>query len=70
MAAASVAAQTFYVWSALRMVDAPPAVYRSLLGAPRLVLWKLRLWGEMLVRPGDVAWVRTARNAPASGTES
>jgi hypothetical protein len=70
VAAAAVAAQSFYVWSALRMVDAPPAVYRSLLGAPRLVLWKLRLWAEMLVRPGDVAWVRTARNAPTSGTES
>ena len=48
--------------SALRMVGAPQAVYRSLLGAPRLVAWKLRLWLRMLLRPAGVAWVRTARN--------
>jgi hypothetical protein len=70
MAAAAAAAQAVYVFSALRMVDAPPVVYRSLLGAPRLVVWKLRLWAEMLVRRRDVAWVRTARNAPPPRTES
>ena len=70
VAAAAAAAQAVYVFAALRMVDAPPAVYRSLGGAPRLVLWKLRLWVEMLVRRSDVAWVRTARNASPPGTES
>jgi hypothetical protein len=56
------AAQSGYVLSALRMVGAGPAVYRSLLGAPRVVVWKLGLWGRQLVGREDVAWVRTARN--------
>jgi 1,2-diacylglycerol 3-beta-glucosyltransferase len=60
---AMVAAQAAYVLSALRMVDAPAEVYRSLLSAPRLVVWKLGLWARVLARPDDVAWVRTARNA-------
>jgi hypothetical protein len=49
--------------SGLRMVSAPPAVYRSLLTAPRLVVWKLRLWLGVMGRRRDVSWVRTARNA-------
>ena len=57
-----VAAQAGYVVSGLRMVSAPPAVYRSLLTAPRLVVWKVRLWLGMIGRRRDVAWVRTARN--------
>jgi hypothetical protein len=61
-AGAIVAAQGWYVVSSLRMVSAPKAVYRSLLGAPRLVVWKVGLWLRMIVRPRDVAWVRTARN--------
>jgi 1,2-diacylglycerol 3-beta-glucosyltransferase len=63
MALATATAQGVYVLSGLRMVNSPPSVYRSLLGAPRLVVWKLRLWLRMIVAPGDVAWVRTARNA-------
>jgi len=59
------AAQTAYVVSALRMTDAPPAVYRSLLSAPRMVLWKVGLWSRVLTRPDEVTWVRTARNAEA-----
>src|SRR5262249_31097006 len=54
-----------YVLSALRMVEAPPAVYRSLLSVPRLVGWKARLWLRMLARPGRVSWVRTTRNVRA-----
>jgi hypothetical protein len=57
-----VTVQAAYVLSALKMVSAPKAVYRALLGAPRLVMWKVGLWLRMLVRRGDVAWVRTARN--------
>jgi hypothetical protein len=68
---ALVAAQAAYVVSALRMVDAPGAVYRSLLGAPRMVLWKVGLWARVLARPDDVRWVRTARNAePTAETAS
>jgi GT2 family glycosyltransferase len=63
LAAALVAAETGYVLSALRMVDAPRPVYRSLARAPQMVVWKLRLWARMIVKPDGVAWVRTARNA-------
>jgi hypothetical protein len=65
-----VGVQSAYVVSALKMVSAPPAVYRSLLGAPRLVAWKLRLWAEMVLRPGRATWIRTARNAPEPTPEA
>jgi cellulose synthase/poly-beta-1,6-N-acetylglucosamine synthase-like glycosyltransferase len=65
LSGALLTSQAAYVASALRMTDAPPAVYRSLLGAPRMVLWKVGLWARVLARPGDVTWVRTARNADA-----
>jgi hypothetical protein len=63
VATAAVAVEGVYVLSGLRMVNSPPSVYRSLLGAPRLVAWKIRLWTRMIVKPQGVAWVRTARNA-------
>ena len=53
---------TAYVLSTLRMVEASPAVYRSLLGAPRLVGWKVRLWLAALGRQDSMAWRRTTRN--------
>ena len=62
-----------YVVSALLITGAPPAVYRSLLSAPRAVLWKVGLWSRVLTRPDDVRWVRTARNAeadPGDGPEA
>jgi hypothetical protein len=62
LALATATAEGVYVLSGLRMVNSPPSVYRSLLGAPRLVVWKLRLWTRMIVKPEGVAWVRTARN--------
>lgn len=62
VAGALTAGQTVYVLSALRMVDAPPTVYRSLLGAPRMVVWKVGLWLRVLARRRGVTWVRTARN--------
>jgi hypothetical protein len=63
VALAAVAVQAAYVLSALRMVEASPRMYRSLLGAPRIVAWKVRLWAGQLGRRSRVAWVRTARNA-------
>lgn len=63
---AAAAVQAVHVLASLRMVDAPPAVYRALASAPRLVLWKLGLWGRVVRGPGDVAWVRTARNDDAA----
>jgi 1,2-diacylglycerol 3-beta-glucosyltransferase len=67
VAAAVVVAHGVYVLSALRMVDAPAAVYRSLLAAPRLVAWKVRLWCRQFRRRTDVTWVRTARNSEPTG---
>jgi 1,2-diacylglycerol 3-beta-glucosyltransferase len=61
-AAAVTATLAGYVLSALRLVGAPKAVYRSLLQAPRLGAWKIGLWLRMLVRPSSVSWLRTARN--------
>jgi len=60
-------AEAAYVVSALRMTDAPAAVYRSLLGAPRLVAWKVGLWLRVLMRGKDVQWIRTARNPSEAG---
>src|SRR5690606_17097641 len=57
--------QVGHMGSVRWMVRAPWAVYRSLLGAPWLVLWKLRLWRRVLVRGDEVGWLRTARNADA-----
>jgi cellulose synthase/poly-beta-1,6-N-acetylglucosamine synthase-like glycosyltransferase len=54
--------QVAYVLSALRMVDAPPAVYRSLRRAPALVVWKVGLWARAMVDPAEAGWTRTTRN--------
>jgi cellulose synthase/poly-beta-1,6-N-acetylglucosamine synthase-like glycosyltransferase len=53
----------------LRVARAPGAVYRSLLRAPRAIAWKVSLWLRMLVRPGQVHWIRTTRNAEQPATE-
>jgi glycosyltransferase involved in cell wall biosynthesis len=57
------AALVAHVGSALVLSRAPAAVYRALLHAPAMVLWKVRLWGRMLVRPGAEGWARTARDS-------
>jgi cellulose synthase/poly-beta-1,6-N-acetylglucosamine synthase-like glycosyltransferase len=62
VAAFAVVAQAGYVLSALRMIEAAPEVYRSLLGAPRLVVWKIGLWSRQVAGRDQVTWVRTARN--------
>jgi cellulose synthase/poly-beta-1,6-N-acetylglucosamine synthase-like glycosyltransferase len=55
------AALSAHVLSGLVLARAPASVYRSLLHAPRMVVWKARLWLRMLSRPGEGGWVRTAR---------
>ncbi|MET0143885.1 MAG: glycosyltransferase family 2 protein [Ilumatobacteraceae bacterium] len=60
------AAVTVHVLSGLILDEAPRSVYRSLLHAPSMVLWKVRLWGRMLVRRGEMDWVRTARPGDAA----
>jgi cellulose synthase/poly-beta-1,6-N-acetylglucosamine synthase-like glycosyltransferase len=55
----------------LRVARAQRAVYRSLLLAPKAIAWKVSLWLRMLVRRGEVQWIRTTRNAdqPATGIQ-
>lgn len=57
-----------HVFSGLRLAGARRSVYLALLRAPQMVVWKVVLWGRMLIRPGDVRWVRTARLAEAEGS--
>jgi cellulose synthase/poly-beta-1,6-N-acetylglucosamine synthase-like glycosyltransferase len=53
-----------HVLAGLRAVDAPPAVYRRLRSAPRMIVWKTALWARALSpRRGEVTWQRTRRNA-------
>ena len=61
---ALVALLVAHVASGLVLARVPRSVYRSLVRAPELVLWKVRLWVRMVVRRGDVDWVRTARAEP------
>lgn len=49
-----------HVGSGLVLDAAPPAVYRSLLHAPRAIVWKLGVYVGV-VGKGDVAWSRTTR---------
>jgi hypothetical protein len=57
----------FHVLIGLRLVGAPPSVYRSLRSAPRAIVWKLLLLARIARRPAEVAWTRTERNQPARG---
>jgi cellulose synthase/poly-beta-1,6-N-acetylglucosamine synthase-like glycosyltransferase len=66
---ASSVALGLHVLVGLRLVDAPPSVYRSLRSAPRAVLWKLMLLARVARRPADVAWTRTQRNQPAGADD-
>jgi hypothetical protein len=52
-----------HVLVALRAANAPPSVYRSLMGAPKMICWKLLLWLRALLPGTTVEWTRTARNA-------
>lgn len=62
IALASAGTLSVHVVAALASVGAPRAVWRSLLGAPRAVLWKAGLWFGVMRAPDDVAWTRTERN--------
>jgi 1,2-diacylglycerol 3-beta-glucosyltransferase len=53
-----------HVMSALVLARVPASVYRSLVHAPGMVVWKVNLWLRMLAGPGEGGWVRTARRGP------
>ena len=58
----------FHVTASLRLVGAPRQIYRSLLHAPRMVVWKLGLLARISRRPNSVSWTRTTRNADQEST--
>lgn len=50
-----------HVVGGLYAVRAPRTVYRHLLSAPKVVVWKIGVWSSV-ARSRDVAWTRTRRN--------
>jgi hypothetical protein len=59
-----------YVLIGLRAADAPRASYAALATAPLYLLWKLRVYLQMLRGFDPNRWVRTARSAggPEAGS--
>jgi cellulose synthase/poly-beta-1,6-N-acetylglucosamine synthase-like glycosyltransferase len=59
----NVASQGVYVAGGLALAGAPGAVWRALLLAPVLVVWKVWLYAGILAGRGSRAWVRGPRQA-------
>lgn len=68
LAACNAVAQFTVLLVALRVADAPPAVYRALSGAPWAVARTLLVWIRTLLGRGATEFVRTARES-GSGQE-
>lgn len=69
-AAACVAGNGLYVLAGLRVAEAPPAVYRALGAAPKLVARKLALFGAIARGRGTAEYLRTTREpAPPEPVE-
>jgi hypothetical protein len=60
--AALVVSQLAFVIGGLRLVRAPAAVYRALLGAPLLMAQKLSIYLRLVVRGAPTGFVRTTRD--------
>jgi cellulose synthase/poly-beta-1,6-N-acetylglucosamine synthase-like glycosyltransferase len=52
-----------HIAAGLRSVSAPRSVYRSLVSAPKMVTWKMGVWGRAIRPRSHVEWQRTRRNA-------
>jgi 1,2-diacylglycerol 3-beta-glucosyltransferase len=50
-----------HVLSGLVLAKMPWSVYRALARAPRMIVWKVRLWTRTVARPPGTEWVRTPR---------
>jgi cellulose synthase/poly-beta-1,6-N-acetylglucosamine synthase-like glycosyltransferase len=59
----TLAVLTAHVAVAMRSVGAPPSVWKSLLHAPKAIVWKSGLWARALRPKNSVAWKRTRRNS-------
>jgi cellulose synthase/poly-beta-1,6-N-acetylglucosamine synthase-like glycosyltransferase len=54
--------QLIYLISGLRQVNAPRSIYRNLIYAPVLIVWKLKQYLEALFGRAQLGWTRTKRN--------
>lgn len=60
------AAGTFYLIAGLTLARVPWSVASALLFAPVYAMWKLGVYGTMIVRRSTGGWVRTERRGPAA----
>jgi hypothetical protein len=60
---AALAGQLTFVLMGLRLVQAPPLVYRALLAAPALIVQKVMLYAGLFGGKRPTSWVRTEREA-------
>jgi hypothetical protein len=62
LAALDGALQAVFVLGGLRLTRAPRSVYRALVGAPVLIVQKVRLLSGLLVKGAPRTWERTPRD--------
>jgi hypothetical protein len=67
LAVSNLSGQLGFVLAGLVLIQAPAEVYRALIMAPLLAVWKVHLYIQLLTGHGPQDWVRTERQArPAS----
>lgn len=66
IALALLAGQAVYTFAGLLLARAPRRVYLALLAAPAMMVWKIWLYGRVLLGLDREGWVRTKRNAEAT----
>jgi 1,2-diacylglycerol 3-beta-glucosyltransferase len=62
LAIALIVGQIVYTLAGLWLAGAPAAVYRALLYAPALILWKILLYVRVVIGLDKQGWVRTKRD--------
>jgi hypothetical protein len=66
LAVLSCAGVAFHVVAGLRIAGEPMPDRRTMLAAPRLVLWKVGVWANVMAKRREVTWIRTSRDAVAA----
>jgi 1,2-diacylglycerol 3-beta-glucosyltransferase len=67
---ALMAGQLCYTLAGLHLANAPKKVYQALIYAPALIVWKLWLYGRVLLGRDRQGWVRTKRNGETAVHET
>jgi GT2 family glycosyltransferase len=70
LAVLSLLGQSLYVFGGLWLVRAPIAVYRAMLTAPALAIWKLALHARLLAGRRPTGWIRTVRPATSPSAQT